>query len=249
MQATAGYRLVLPPGWIQVPVRDAKPGTVHEVVSSAFRNRPEGIPRDSFSSARIELERRLDSVIRKAKTNGGLELFLACGNAYNDLVPASFLIAEGSLGASSGDDSLAVVTALAESAARQDAHVPAPGRRREPGPGRARRPVLRIAAQPRLQPLPRVEQAHPVRGKELRPLPDRPRVRLPCPRRMRPSRGQLPQPLVNRHHRPGRTRPVLEQQVVIDQHRHPLRDQRPVPDVPGLPAQRREENQDHEPQP
>jgi hypothetical protein len=118
MQATAGYRLVLPPGWFQVPVRDAKPGTVHEVVSSAFRNPPEGIPRDSFTSARIELERRLDSVIRKAKTNGGLELFLACGNAYNDPVPASFLIAEGSLGADSGDDPLAVVTALAEGAAR-----------------------------------------------------------------------------------------------------------------------------------
>ena len=42
---------------------------------------------------------------------------------------------------------------------------------------------------------------------------------------------------------------VLEQQVVIDQHRHPLRDQRPVADIPGLPALRREEAQDHEPQP
>jgi hypothetical protein len=115
---TKGYRLVLPPGWIQVPVRDAKPGTPHEVVSAAFRNPPAGIPRDSFTSARIELERRLGSMIRKAKTNGGLELFLAYGNAYANPVPASFLIAEGSLGGTPGEDPLAVVTALAEGAAR-----------------------------------------------------------------------------------------------------------------------------------
>jgi hypothetical protein len=118
MQAPAGYRLVLPPGWIQVPVRDARPDTVHKVVSAAFRNPPEGIPRDSFTGARVELERRLGSVIRKARNNGGLELFLACGNAYANPVPASFLVAEGSLGASSGDDPLAVVTALAEGAVR-----------------------------------------------------------------------------------------------------------------------------------
>jgi hypothetical protein len=117
MQTRTGYRLVFPPGWIQVPVRDAKPDTAHEVVSAAFRNPPAGIPRDSFTSARIELERRLDSMIRKAKPNGGLELFLAYGNAYANPVPASFLVAEGSLGDTSGDP-LAVVTALAEGAAR-----------------------------------------------------------------------------------------------------------------------------------
>jgi hypothetical protein len=109
--------LVLPPGWIQVPVRDATPGTAHEVVSTAFRRPPEGVPRDAFTSARIELERRLDRMIRKAKTDGGLELFLACGHAYADPVPASFLIAEGSLGGAC-DDPLAVVTAIAEGAAR-----------------------------------------------------------------------------------------------------------------------------------
>jgi hypothetical protein len=117
MKTTSGYRLVLPPGWVQVPVRDAAPGTAHEVVSTAFRQPPEGIPRDAFTSAKIELERRLEKMIRKAKTEGGLELFLACGQAYANPVPASFLIAEGSLGRATGD-SLAVVTAIAERAAR-----------------------------------------------------------------------------------------------------------------------------------
>jgi hypothetical protein len=117
MQATSGYRLVLPPGWVQVPVRDAAPGTAHEVISAAFKKPPEGIPRDAFTSARIELERRLERMIAKARANGGLELFLACGHAYANPVPASFLVAEGSLGGSC-DDPLAVVTAIAEGAAR-----------------------------------------------------------------------------------------------------------------------------------
>jgi hypothetical protein len=115
--AASGYRLVLPPGWVQVPVRDAVPGTAHEVISTVFRKPPEGIPRDAFTSARIELERRLERMIRTAKANGGLELFLACGHAYANPVPASFLIAEGSLGGAC-DDPLAVVTAIAEAAAR-----------------------------------------------------------------------------------------------------------------------------------
>ena len=116
MKTTSGYRLVLPPGWVQVPVRDSGPGTAHEVISAAFRKPPEGIPRDAFTSARIELERRLEKMIRKAKQEGGVELFLACGQAYANPVPASFLIAEGSLG-SATDDPLAVVTAIAEGAA------------------------------------------------------------------------------------------------------------------------------------
>ena len=114
---TSGYRLVLPPGWVQVPVRDATPGTAHRVISTAFRKPPEGVPRDEFTSARIELERRLERMIRKAKANGGLELFLACGHAYASPVPASFLIAEGSLGEVC-DDPLAVVTSVAEGATR-----------------------------------------------------------------------------------------------------------------------------------
>lgn len=117
MQRTSGYRLVLPPGWVQVPVRYATPGTAHNVVAAAFRKPPDGIPRDTFTSAKIALERRLEKMIRKAENEGGLELFLACGQAYANPVPASFLIAEGSLGRAT-DDPLAVVTAIAEGAAR-----------------------------------------------------------------------------------------------------------------------------------
>jgi len=117
VQATSGYRLVLPPGWIAIPVRDAAPGTAHEAIATAFRKPPEGIGRDAFARARMELEHRLERMITKARADGGLELFLACGNVYANPVPAAILVAEGSLG-SDCDDPLAVVTAVAEGAGR-----------------------------------------------------------------------------------------------------------------------------------
>ena len=60
---------------------------------------------------------------------------------------------------------------------------------------------------------------------------------------------QLTQPPVHHRRRPRGRRAVLEQKVVIDQDRHPLGDERPVCDVPGLPALGREKDQDHEPEP
>ena len=129
---------------------------------------------------------------------------------------------------------------------RQDAHVLAPRRRSEPGRDRPRRPVLGIPAQPRLQPLPRIEEPDAVPGQELRPLLHRPRIVLPRTRCRSPARRELAQPAVHHHRRPGRSRAVLQPQVVIDEHGHPLRDQRPVLKIPGLPAPGREKGQDHE---
>ena len=60
-----------------------------------------------------------------------------------------------------------------------------------------------------------------------------------------PAGRKQPQPPVDHRRRPRRGQAVLEQQVVIDQHRHPLRDHRPVLDIPGPPAPRREVAQDH----
>jgi hypothetical protein len=116
MPSATGYRLALPPGWVQVPVRDARADTAHQVIATAFRRPPEGVPRDRFTQTRIELERRLAKMIADARRNGGLELFLAFGHAYDTPVPASFLVAEGTLGEISAEDPLAVVTMLAADA-------------------------------------------------------------------------------------------------------------------------------------
>jgi hypothetical protein len=39
---------------------------------------------------------------------------------------------------------------------------------------------------------------------------------------------------------------VIEPEIVVEQHRHPVRDRRPVPDIPRLPAARREKGHQHE---
>ncbi len=111
-QAT-GYRLVSPPGWIQVPVRDATQDTPRQVVRDAFGSPPAGVPRDALTRARIAMERRLATMITEARRNGGLDLYLPSGRAYDHPVPASFLVAEGSPGPGSADDPLTMVTGLA----------------------------------------------------------------------------------------------------------------------------------------
>ena len=135
-------------------------------------------------------------MIRKAKNEGGLELFLACGQAYANPVPASFLIAEGSLG-SATDDPLAVVTAIAEGAARDGGK---PGELTALDGAPAAR-VERIAA-PRGsddRPSLRVEYTVPVPGPRRRPVDGHhvlhPRRRRPLRRVRRHARRPL-----RRHH-------------------------------------------------
>ncbi len=131
---------------------------------------------------------------------------------------------------------------------RQDSDVLAPRGRREPASQRPGRPMLGIPAQPSLQAIPRIKQSHTVFRQELGPLFDRSRIHRPrFPRH--PSRRQLAQPPVHHCRRPRRTWPVFEPQVFIDQHRHALRDQRPMLDIPRLPTPRRKEDEDHDRRP
>ena len=129
---------------------------------------------------------------------------------------------------------------------RQHADMPVPGARREPLPGRAGPPELRVSAQGLPQPVPGIEQPHAAGRQELQPFPDHTGIRRPRGRRGCPADRQLPQPLIHHARRARPPRLVLQQQVVIDQYRHPLGNQRPVLKAPRLPAPGREERQDHE---
>jgi len=85
---------------------------------------------------------------------------------------------------------------------RQDAHVPAPRRRREPPSRRACRPVPGVLAERELQPVTRAEQPDPVPGQELSPFLQHPGIALPRARRRAAARRQLTQPPVHHRHRP-----------------------------------------------
>lgn len=86
----------------------------------------------------------------------------------------------------------------------------------------------------------RVEQPDSVLGEKLRPLLDRPRIVLPRTRCRSPAGRKQSQPPVDHHCQTRRGRAVLEEQVVVDQHRHPFPNHGAMPDIPGFPALRRE---------
>jgi hypothetical protein len=108
------------------------------------------------------------------------------------------------------------------------------------------RTELRVSAQGLPQPVPGIEQPHPAGRQELQPFPYHTGIGRPRSRRGRPANRQLPQPLIHHARRPRPPRPVLQQQVIIDQYRHPLRNQRPALKAPRLPAPGQEQRQDHE---
>jgi hypothetical protein len=95
--AVAGYTLVLPPGWVRIPVRHGTAAAVRAVVDEALKQVPRSIPRDSLAPYRAEMEGRLQEMARQARGRGGVDLYLPA--AARGLVPvgASFVVSEGQL--------------------------------------------------------------------------------------------------------------------------------------------------------
>ncbi len=128
----------------------------------------------------------------------------------------------------------------------QHAHVLVPRLRPQMPFGITAGPVHRVDAQQGLQPVPRVEDPHPMSVRGHRPVPQDPRVRPPRRRCRTPRYRQQSQPLVDQRQREPLTIPTLEPQVVTDQHCHALRDQRLRRQPPRLPALSREERHIHD---
>ena len=90
MSATAvGYRLVLPPGWIRIPLRDDPAAAVAKILDRSFS----GLPNDSYGPFRHELEKRVMDHIAAARDNEGIDLYVPVERMHGVVVPASFLVA------------------------------------------------------------------------------------------------------------------------------------------------------------
>jgi hypothetical protein len=100
--APTGYTIVLPPAWQKIPVRQGTEKAVKAIVDQAFVNLPKDIPRDKVTPYRIELERQLSAAAKRARQNGGTELYLPVELMHGTLVPASFVVSEGAI--SSGEE-------------------------------------------------------------------------------------------------------------------------------------------------
>jgi hypothetical protein len=98
-----GYTLVLPPGWRQIPVRSGTRSVIRKITHEAFRDLPTRISRDNVTPYRIELERRLTAAAASARQQGGTELYLPVEMVDGMVIPASFVVSEGSFHAAPGE--------------------------------------------------------------------------------------------------------------------------------------------------
>ncbi|MDJ0464403.1 hypothetical protein [Streptomyces sp. H27-C3] len=98
--APVGYSLVIPPGWIRIPLRRKREleAAVRKLVAEACGRLPAGFPRDRVTPYRLELERRLRKGVAQAKKGAGLDLYLPFEQQSGTLIAASFVVAEISVG-------------------------------------------------------------------------------------------------------------------------------------------------------
>jgi hypothetical protein len=94
----AGYSLVLPPGWRRIPLGAGTDRAIRGVVREALASAPPDAPADKVGRGRLELERRLTEMARRARGQGGVDLYLPAGPVYQAPVAASFLVSERSAG-------------------------------------------------------------------------------------------------------------------------------------------------------
>lgn len=87
----AGYTLVLPPGWRQVPLDGTAGSVVRELVDRAFGDVPADVPPDTVAALRRTMEGRLLATLDEARHGGGTELYLPTERMGDLAVPASFV--------------------------------------------------------------------------------------------------------------------------------------------------------------
>lgn len=96
------YELVLPPGWIRIPLREGTKEALEKILFSHMGQVPEGIPRDDAMRFRLEMRRQLEKQARAASRNGGLDLYLPVLARGGIFLMASFIVAEMPIGQEHG---------------------------------------------------------------------------------------------------------------------------------------------------
>ncbi|MFE0413148.1 hypothetical protein [Streptomyces tendae] len=111
--APRGYELVLPPGWVRIPLRVGTKEALEKVLFSHMGQVPEEIPRDDAMRFRLDMRRQLERQARAARRNGGLDLYLPVLPRGGIFLMASFIVAEVPIGQAHVIPQQAVITELA----------------------------------------------------------------------------------------------------------------------------------------
>ena len=94
----SGYTLVLPTGWRRIPVREGSKAAIRTILDEVFARYPAGKSRDQVIKHRVQLEGRLTDMVRKARSSGGIDLYLPVEYVHGTAVPASFVVSRATLG-------------------------------------------------------------------------------------------------------------------------------------------------------
>jgi hypothetical protein len=96
--AVSGYTLVLPAGWRRIPVQHGSKAAVRAILDEVFARYPDGTSRDEVIRHRVQLEGRLTDMVRRARSSGGIDLYLPVEYVHGTAVPASFVVSRVALG-------------------------------------------------------------------------------------------------------------------------------------------------------
>jgi hypothetical protein len=112
--APRSYELILPPGWVRIPLRQGTKEALERVFFSHMGQVPEGISRDDAMRFRLGMRRRLEKLVRVARRKGGgLDLYLPVLPRGGVFLMASFIVAEMPMGQDRPVPPQAVITQLA----------------------------------------------------------------------------------------------------------------------------------------
>ncbi len=86
-----GYSLVLPPGWVRVPVGGETGKALDEAIERAL---PADLPRDEAAPLKVKIKGRLLVAASEAGDTGALDMYLPIQGMHGIAIPASFLVSE-----------------------------------------------------------------------------------------------------------------------------------------------------------
>ncbi|WP_194926373.1 hypothetical protein [Catenulispora pinisilvae] len=106
-----GYTILLPPGWIRVSLSQPLDKAVEDITDRMFAR----LQRDAFPAERRKIEETVREIVRKAKADNGIDLYLPVEELHGVTVAASFIV--GGLFMQGEVDALAALTLSGQLAA------------------------------------------------------------------------------------------------------------------------------------
>lgn len=93
--APATYSLLLPPGWVRIPLRGRTRESLEEKVFRGIEKVPADVSREKGMAYRLHVRRRVEKLAEDARRSGGLDLYVPVrARPGGAVLAASFVVAE-----------------------------------------------------------------------------------------------------------------------------------------------------------